>query len=302
MLSTHLHQKEYVDASYEVARLYEHLVIFSFYKHLESKQIQSELIGRVSGETFDSIIFLNANFYDPKIAYLYEEFLRSPLVIDEQLALRSLRKLEVEDKVKLIARDVSVLNQQLRALISTPWTENTSALTHALDNPKLPTSPIEIKKASKDFRNILIGVYAENNELDQDEQVLMLRLSAVIGDIIHFELREQLDCYYLEGSPIMKDEGIIGNTYTYRFNKKVLIKTIEETIETKLQAFDVPSAMPLIELQFNEFASRQSWNNEAVDFCRNTGFVTSNEHIASLATLERVTSVVSKLKIHVKTV
>lgn len=58
--------------------------------------------------------------------------------------------------------------------------------------------------------------------------------------------------------------------------------------------------MPLISSQFNEFAERPTWRSVVIDYYRHTGILTNNAYIASLATPERIDSILSKLKIHVR--
>lgn len=56
--------------------------------------------------------------------------------------------------------------------------------------PVLPTSPLVLKKNAKDFLDISIGIYANNDKLDTDERTLFLRLSVILGDVLLLETRQ----------------------------------------------------------------------------------------------------------------
>lgn len=301
MLLTYVHQKEYTSASYDVAHLYEHLVIHSFYTYLESHQVQPGFIGYVGGETFEKVVFLQASFYNKRIADLYEKFLSKPIVADDSFILHALRELEAEDRVSLTVRDKASFNQQLQSLITTTWIDNNSVISSSmLEVAKLPDSPLETKKIERDFREVLVGIYAENSDLDNNERTLLLRLLAILGDTIHLEMRQKLHCAYVEDPAVMADNEYIGNTYNLRFNKKIPLRTIKNLVEAKLLNMDIDSIMPLINAQFEEYSQRSSWNDKVIDYFRYTGIVTSNAYIASLATPDRIATVISKLKIHVR--
>ncbi|HET6747105.1 MAG TPA: hypothetical protein VFH06_03305 [Candidatus Saccharimonadales bacterium] len=58
--------------------------------------------------------------------------------------------------------------------------------------------------------------------------------------------------------------------------------------------------MPSIAAQFEEFADRVTWKAFAIDYYRHTGIVTNTAYIASLATQERISTILPKIKIHVR--
>jgi len=300
MLVTYVHQKEYAASSYDVAHLYEHIVIHSFYNYLESHHIQPGLVGYIGGETFEGIIFLNTTFYDQRVADLYEEFLSKKLEINDALILHTLRELEAEDKINLIVQDKASFDQQLSSLVMTPWTNNNQTSSGMLKVPELPVSPFVTKKIAKDFRTVIIGMYGNSEDFDEDEMILLLRLLVIIGDILHIEMRQKLETFYVDDSPVMADNEYTGSTYHFQLAKNVSLQAIKDIIEKKLTTFDIAISMPFITMQFDEFSKRSSWNDKVIDYYRYTGIVTNNAHIASLATPERIMSVVSKLKVHVR--
>lgn len=302
MLVTRVYQKEYTAASYDVAHLYEHIVIHSFYKYLESHHIQPGLVGYIGGETFEGIIFLNTTFYDQHVADLYEEFLSKKLEISDALISHTLHELEAEDRINLIMRDKASLDQQLDSLVTASWVNNNLIVSGILKTSKLPLSPFETKKVAKDFRTVMVGVYGNNEDLDEDERILLLRLSAILGDILHVEMRQKLETFYVEDSQVMSDNEYIGSTYHFQLANNVSLQTIKNIAEKKLATFDIASSMPFITMQFNEFSKRSSWNDKVIDYYRYTGIITNNPYIASLATPKRTAALISKLKVHVRVI
>lgn len=301
MLYTYVHHKEYSNVSQDVAHFYEHLVIFSFHSYLESLGIHPGLIGSVNGDMFEHIVFLNATFYEKKVADAYEHFLTSPELIDTSLISQMLVECETEDRVTFIMHDEVEFNRQLDSLIEMPWVSNDSATAHFVDESSTAKAVLEAKQSAKEFRDIALGFYADSDALDQDEQTLFLRLSVIVGDILELTIRRRLHgAYCIDRTPIAKDNAIMGSIHHIRFRRGVSLKSIKKAAEGALQTIDIQSGMPFITAQFEEFADRTTWKSFVIDYYRHTGILTNVEYISSLATPKRIVSVLSKLKIHVR--
>lgn len=303
MLYTYIHHKEYKDASWDVAHLYEHLVTRSFQSHLESLGIHPGLIGSVSGDTFEHVIFLQAIFYDKQVAEAYKHFLEMPSLTDSSFIPQMLLEIEIENKEHLNMKDKSELESQLGSLSATPWMNNAAITNRIVDeSTTLPDAPFVIKRSAKDFRDIVVSTYAKSDDLDENEQILFLRLSVIIGDIIGYTIRKELPgAYHVGLSPISKVNANMGSAQHIRFPRNVTLRQIQETAEQALLDINVQQAMPLISAQLDEFADRATWRNIVVDYYRHTGVLTNNNHISSLATPERIASIISKLKVYVHT-
>lgn len=301
MLYTYIHHKEYQNASWDVAHLYEHLVTRSFQSYLESLGLHPGLIGHVSGDTFEHIVFLNATFYDKRVADAYEHFLTAPKLIDLSITPQALLEIETEERITLGLQDQAKFDVQLEWLIEKPWINNTSISSGFINETTNSTDVFLVKRTAKEFRDVTVGIYADTSDLDNDEQTLLLRLSVVAGDMIDFAIRKDLQgTYYVGSSPISKDDTIMGNMHHIRFKRNIPLEAIKETAEKVLQTIDIPAAMPLISSHFKEFADRATWKSVVIDYYRHTGILTNNANISSLATLERVTALLSKLKVHVR--
>lgn len=302
MLYTYIHHKEYKGASWDVAHLYEHLVTISFQSYLESLGMHPGLVGNTSGDTFEQVVFLRATFYDKHVANAYEHFLTAPSLINTSYTPQALAEIETEEQESFSLRNKKEFDAQLALLISSPWVDNSQAKSTEIDESSLlPQSPFATKKSAKDFQDVVVAIYADNSNLDEDEQTLFLRLSAVLNDVISYAIRkEQSGSYHIGLSPISKDDGTMGSTQHIRFKRPVELKRIQEIAEQALHNITKQANMPLIIAHFNEFGGHTTWKNFIIDYYKHTGIVTSNEHIASLATAERTASIIAKLSVHVR--
>jgi hypothetical protein len=178
---------------------------------------------------------------------------------------------------------------------------NDSGVPHSVDETSVAKLAFETKKNAKEFRNVALGFYAAIDDLDQDEQMLFLRLSVIVGDILELAIRRGIQGAYCAGStPISIDDTRMVGGAQVRLKKNVSLETIKNIAEEALLSIDIQAARPLIAAQFEEFADRATWKSLAIDYYRYTGLVASNEYISSLDTSERITSIISKLKINVR--
>lgn len=300
MLYTYIHHKKYSHVSWNVAHLYEHLATRSFQSYVKTLGINPGLIGHVSGETFEHIIFLNATFYDKRVAEAYRDFLSMHDLIDMSSIPQVLLEIEGEEKVILMVKNKTKFDTQLQSLIEQPWVDNSLILAEVIDESESSEEVFEIKRMANAFRDVVVGVYANVNDLSENEQVLLLRLSVIINDVIEVAIRSKLQGYYLGSYNITKDDSFIGSTQCIRLKKDISLAETKKAAEEALQFINIQSAMPLITAHFREFSDRATWKNVTVDYYRNTGILTNNAHISSLATPALIASTLSKLKIHIR--
>lgn len=302
MLYTYVHHKEYSGASWDVAHLYEHLITHSFQKYLEFLNIEPGLIGNTSGDAFEHVIFLGATFYDKRVADAYEHFLKTPSLVDTSLIPQMLLEIETEDREILTLQDKTAFDAQLALLLAGPWVDNGLIASSVVDESFAPPeSPFTSVRSAKDFRDVVVGMYANIDDLDNEEQTLLLRLSAIIGDVVDYALRRELHgAYHVGLSPISKVDTVMGSTQHIRFRREMSLKQIKEVAEEALHSIDIQPAMPLITAQFEEFADRATWRSLVVNYYRHTGILTTNAYISSLATPERIAMILPKLKIYVR--
>lgn len=304
MRYSYIHQKEYSETSWDVAHLYEHLFTYAFQSYLQSIGLHPGVSGSISGDTFEHIIFINAIYYDKRVADAYNYFLSTPTLVNTSFTSQALLEIETEEKITLTTKNKARLDAQLHSLILKPWMENTSLPSNTILDTKITSTPeevFEVNRTAKKYRDVIVGIYADINRLDDSEQVLFLRLSIIIGDIINYAIRSKLhSLYHFGSSPISKDREIMGNMHHFRFSRKVSLKLIKETAEDALHTIDIQSAIPLITAQFDEFANSAVWNSVVVDYYYHTGILTNTKHISSLATPQRVMSILSKIEIHVR--
>src|SRR5690606_8318287 len=86
MVHTRHHHLDIRSVDNDVAHLFEHLIINGFFSYIEKEGYHPAFIGWVTGETFDNILFINAGFYDGKVASLFDTYLEhTPSYTDEQI-------------------------------------------------------------------------------------------------------------------------------------------------------------------------------------------------------------------------
>jgi len=176
MLFTYVHHKEYSNTSWDVAHLYEHLVTHAFQSYLNSLNIYPGLIGHVSGDTFEHIVFLNATFYNKQVADAYERFLATSILVDIPSIAQILLEIEAEEKVTFTIRDKAKFDEQLRSITTEPWISNDSLASRFVDETAAPEIVLRAKRTAEEFRDGVVGIYADVDDLDNDEQTLFLRV------------------------------------------------------------------------------------------------------------------------------
>ena len=111
------------DIQHDLAHLFEHLVLYSFYSHAKEHGFHPALIGWVSGQTFTNAIYLDVGFYDPKVLDLFHKYMSSlPEFKDDVLRL-NLELISAEDKVLFSPISYSKLKQSLTELKKRQWTD-----------------------------------------------------------------------------------------------------------------------------------------------------------------------------------
>jgi hypothetical protein len=94
----------------------------------------------------------------------------------------------------------------------------------------------------------------------------------------------------------------MGNTHHLSFKRNTSLKSIKGVCEVAISNINIESAMPLITAQFEEFANHATWKSFSIEYYRHTGIVTNPAYITSLATPERISAILPKVKIHVRSI
>ncbi len=299
MMYTYLLQKDVSDYSWNVAHLYEHSFCHAFFDHMSQHDIDFGVYGFLNAETFEHTIFIYAGFYNKNIADLFEIFFKVNN-IPENFIDKSLSEIGIEDNLTYVVADPIKLREQFRAINQTAWVDVSSleAGRYFRNRPSI-ISPLIAKRSSMQYRDIVIYYYIENGTID--ENILMLRWSVILDDIIRTHLNNNLACYSIYSSPVyaIKD-NTIGRTQIVRFSRSAKIKDIKDKVENIVKTFDIKKNFLYINDHFVEYDNKLTWRDDPIMYYKHTDIITSNSYVASLATIDNLLNLMDKTKISVQ--
>jgi len=299
MIYTYLFQKDVTDCSWDVAHLYEHAFCHAFFDYLSRNDINPGVYGFLNAEAFAHSIFVYACFYNKKAADLFEKFIRINNVSEKSID-KPLAEIGIEDKLSYTIIDPVKFYSQFHSINQAIWT-NVSLLKTAryLDKTSLITSPFTKKNSAKSYRDIIISYYIENGTLN--ENTLMLRWSVMLEDIIRTSLNDDMTCYVTDCSPAYDIEAnTIGRTQIMRFLRNVRIQDVQEKVEKTIKTFDVEKNFSYIQDHFNEYSNQPTWRDDPIVYYKFNNIITSNSYINSLATLDNLLLLTSKIRVKVQ--
>ncbi len=284
----------------DVAHLYEHMIIESFYQKIEKElHINSGVIGYIGGNTYQNIIFLETWFYNKTISDMFKKYIQENLSLD--ILDLSIQQCEAEDREIWNISDKHVLFDQFNLLDGTPWVNGRTIKPFIYSNEvHKNASPIIIKKSAKSYRSVMIIINLKEQSIE--EKAVFIRLYVIIEDLI--ERYTRLNGWYrLYSSSTYQDGDTIYSKLKISLPKN---QQTNKIIQTDLQTFitntDVNSIIGLINDHFHEYVRQKTWTGRIVDDLHNIDIIVGNYHITKLATKERVTKIIRNIHIEVYTV
>lgn len=298
MLHTYVHLKETPTASWDVAHVYEHLFIRSFYSYAEKQGISAGVIGFTLAATFENAIFIDAGFYNKYAADLYTSFIATGS-LDMGLLDDAIAECQAEERSLFTVTDQAALQQQLTELAAIPWQASTDIQSKKYDptDKKVP-NVITQRKSANSFRTIKVGVYLENPTLE--EALLWLRLSVIVSDTVLCAMREKYNSYFLESHPTADRQQYVVSTTEHRIRKGTPTRDITTYVQSVIAEFDVDANMPYITDHFNELPRQPLWKSLSIDYYRSAGYIANLDTISSLATAENIKSLLGRLRVKVR--
>ena len=295
MIYSKLYRLGTPDTEWEVAHLFEHLVIKGFYTRCENKKLQTKLITWTGADTFVGVIFIDTIFYTKKLQTEFEDYLTHLPKFSEAAIRYAIATLEAESKVILSANDMSRLRKEVEKLRTTRW--NMPIQSSWQENAPAPTLLTQ-RRSAKDFRDIVI--IARLEALSADEQKLFLRAHILLRDIIHDSLGPIAGIYPLGGSYVLRrHDGAMAFMLGFTVSKNTTIRKIQELLAgaALTEVYDLED---IIKSHFKVFADEPIWQSAPVDYFRHTGIITTNQEVASLATANRMQSILGKVTFKVR--
>lgn len=294
MINTSLYTTSTKGYQWEVAHLFEHLVINGFYKLAQEQGYNTALIGWIDADTFEDRIYLDVGFYDKKVANLYASYMNNLPVFNDSEIETCMGIMMAEDRALYVVTDKEVLKQAINELSRKGWVEEGSIVTQTQFGELLRSS-----KATAKFRDITIGIYADN--LTEDEQKLFLRFEVLLNDIFTHAIGSNFNGYCRGVSPVQKDNHIISALLVCTVAKgAATTQQIRALLEKALVDFDTSKNIDQIDAHFRAFSEVPLWKNLAISYYRWTGINTTTQEIASLANRSNIDSLLSKIKIVVR--
>lgn len=285
-----------------VAHLYEHWFIQSFYRYVEEQAgINGGVVGYIGGETYQNVTFIEAWFYDDHLAQLFEKFVLHEKLYENLFEI-CLHQCEAEDRELWSIPDTKRLHSQFLQLQTTPWQhiETVDPYEYSDVTPPETIDPIRIKKRASLYRTITISPYLENASLE--DRAVFQRLFVILIDIVEQLIRCR-GWYGLDNHvPRDKDTYIFYSQSVVLPKRQITTTQLEHDIENLFKTFDLRANMPYIQAHFDFFGKEKLWVGRIRDQLHDTNVITSNGHIASLASPDRIEHIMHHLQVRVESV
>ena len=291
MISTAFYKLDVRDTQWDVAHLFEHLLINSWHVNVVQNQYSDALFGWTRGGTFEDYIFLDVAFYDGHVAELFDTFIHSKPSFTIAEIEKSLAEIGAEEKAEFIITDMIALRQVLEKL------SHRLALGGFADNPS-QENPILIlskKKASR-YRDIALTV--TGNGLSDVEQMLFLRIKVLLIDIISCAMSRSYASYGRGHSALVRrDESIAYMSKITLKRSQGTLARFTDNLRASIHDFPVEENWPQIAAHMKVYASEPLWRAVSIDYYRETGIIATPIEIANLATRENVQTLLSKVTV-----
>jgi hypothetical protein len=298
MIYPFIHTKKVPAALWDVAHLYEHMFFEGFYDLVRRRGVDPGVIGYLTGETFEDVIFINVGFYNKEIADMYEDYLASNAV-DPSFIDIGISRCEAEDRVTFIIPDKPELLRQIKSFDAFPWTEVSGITPEFIDDKESDESIyIQKKKTAKRFRTVRMAMYLKEPSIE--EAAVWLRLSVVMDDVMTCAIREIYPSYALDSEPTMRKGDMIVRIMDHRFERNVTLKQIRDSMKATLENFDYTTNMPYILEHFATYGEQELWVDVAVQYYRFAGYLVGNKKIMELATPQMIERIIKKLQVKVQ--
>jgi hypothetical protein len=292
--------KDTTDYPHEIAHLYEHWFIMSFYKYAYEKSgMHGGVIGYVGGETYNNIVFIEAWFYDEAAGRLFEEFCARE-ILDSGLLATCLQQCQAEGRELWDIDDHTLLDNQLDGLRQLTWRiENDIEPYIYSDQSSNDRLPITIRKAASHYKAVTI--VANLKDAPIEDQAVFLRLYVIIADIIGQYVQRKgwraLDTL----SPRLNKDGIYTIVGVSLPRGLLSNNQLSTEVTGYLRQFDVSAYSGLFQAHFAEYAHQPLWKGRIYVGLHDTNVISSNRSIAELATDERIHRIFQSLAISVHT-
>lgn len=294
------------NTNFDVAHLYEHMLIETFKRSLEDHGISKYLFGWISGETFHDILFIEYGFYNPKTEQLFLDFMQSNSRINYNLLDIELERIQAEDSSIIVTIDkdaILSLLKKIDQLVFINHRDDFIPTKIRTPSNNSDSKILEMKRAKKQFREVAIS-FGIRDITSQDLQIL-LRLRPLVLDAIDTSLFN-MGAYGIDTSltACHPDLSLTFVISAYNIRRKgIALKQINEKIRKNIMglADDIQKHSDEITDYMSGFVTTPNWHSFPIDYYRYTGMITSKNNIRKLFTPENIIALLAKLEISVTT-
>jgi len=299
-MKTYTYIKLLPSTSLDVAHIYEHLFIDSFYKYASAElKIDPAVIGAVSGQTYNGIVFIDAWLYDRRVVKLFEQYVENE-VLDMSLLKTVADQTAAEDSRTM--KVTESLNQIISELKNTKWqyidaVEPTLYADTVIDDKKLDDQNSSIR-----YKSVLVTLYIPLAKLTLEDRVVFHRLSVMVHDIVAAFVRQN-GWYVLDNTIVKEKGGYISRGLSINLPQSAIKNSeLESKLEDKIHTFNTEVNYSYIHSHLVEYAKQQLWTSDVANRLKYTDIIFSNKSVPKLATQKRVDALLDLIEVRVETI
>ncbi len=303
-VNTGLYHLNTSDIDYDVAHLYEHLVIASFTEHLRQEGHPYYLYGWLHARTFQGVVFVEYGFYDEVLVPLLADFLSSKARINLDILDSELARIQSEDRSVITTFSRSGVMRQFAQLDEREFVDHAESFQSFVvpHNRREASSVLALKYAPKKFRDITVSAHL--NEPSPEEMIAFLRLRPLILDALDIGAQRIGGYHYSSTASIRQTTtGELSTMAIYDIPRSGLrTSQIKSRIDTAIQELstEIQSHPEAVAKYREAFVTTPGWHGFPMDYFTYTSIVTSRHEIAKCFTPERITGMLSRLCVHVQ--
>lgn len=287
----------------DVAHVYEHAFIESFYNYLDKNDVSSLLSGGLTGEVIGSAMFIEYFFYSDKAEKLFHKYAKSVKRIDKTLIDNSIKTVESEKYLPLEINHVE-FNECIDILDQREMI-HVDEMHEPLDLHEVSS---KIKYSSQEPTDEQMGLSTEItirfgailNDLASNAAII--RLTPIINDAVMQELIK-LGAYsrgmgYVRRNP---RKSLVGFTLIVTVDKNIPQKQVKIAAKNGLNILKkaIAENPKMVQDYIDCFEYTPNWYAMPIDYYKSSGLLTSRKAIRNSFTIENIMKILSKIKINV---
>jgi hypothetical protein len=294
--------------NYEVAHLFEHLVLRGFHDLLEASGYEKylpNLFGWVSGDTYRNFVFIRFLFYDKEVERLFHAFMGQVFKIDERAMDDEVARIEAELKCEVKMDRVAVLAElcDLAEMGFRLADEQSLSVGKEYGRRQLRKRIWQPTPARGKHENVTVRFRL--TRWSAEEAAILLRLAPFALDLAGNYLRYKYRAYESDyESPrtvwIGEDKGNIQFLAFQTIEKGLCSKEgISEELREIFKRFDFEAHFDKMQRSVESYASASRYFDDAIGYYEDTGCFTTWDKVEELWTKEKVRTVWRKIIITV---